>query len=194
MTKQDLNDAVNMAHAWLEASRSKCARGHVGAIAVAATGRILASGYNGTVEGEENCCDHFAALGRRPTREEHRPWSDQFEVHAEINLLAFAARHGIRLEGCTVYATKQPCWQCLKALGQLKIQRMVYDETHSRNDSTAVEWEQFCERRQIEVCRMPAGWRRGVSLPLSSLPGYLTPSEVMGAYRAGSLTGYGNLS
>lgn len=176
-SKEFFNDCVGMQHAWIEASRSKCARGLVGATATSPDGRVLASGYNGTVEGEVNCCDHFAHLGRRPTREEHRPWSDLFEVHAEMNLLAFAARHGIRLEGCTVYCTKQPCWPCLKALGQVRIARLVFDEPHSRNSESQDEWSSFCRRRQIEVFQLPAGWRSIVSVPLSSEARYISPDK-----------------
>lgn len=177
--KRFLNDCIGMQHAWIEASRSKCARGLVGATATSSDGRILASGYNGTVEGEINCCDHFSHLSRRPTREEHRFWSDLFEVHAEMNLLAFAARHGIRLEGCTVYCTKQPCWQCLKALGQVGIARLVFDELHSRNAESKDEWYAFCQRRQIAVYQMPVGWRDSISLPLSSEARYVGPAKAL---------------
>lgn len=152
--KQNLIDMVCMKHAYVEASRSHCARKGVGAIAATPDGRILCTGYNGTAAGEENCVDHFARLrgdSEMPGREEHRDWSDRHEIHAEMNLIIFAARHGIALMGCTLYCTLQPCWQCLKALGQLGIARLVHDQLHSRNADTDLEWLDYCRRRSIRV-------------------------------------------
>ena len=46
-------------------------------------------------------------------------------ISAEANLIAFAARRGIRTEGCTVYVTHMCCAGCAKALIQAGIKKVV---------------------------------------------------------------------
>jgi len=55
-----------------------------------------------------------------------RPTKYMFASHAEANLIAFAAREGIRTKGCTVYATHMPCAACARTLIQAGIHRVVY--------------------------------------------------------------------
>lgn len=45
-----------------------------------------------------------------------RPAKYLYASHAEQNLIAFAAREGIRTAGCTVYVTHHPCADCAKSL------------------------------------------------------------------------------
>ena len=79
----------------------------VGAVLVGPDGEIRLTAYNGPPRGVKD----------KPERLE-RPTKYLFASHAEANLVAFAAREGIRTKGCTVYVTHQPCAGCAKALIQ----------------------------------------------------------------------------
>lgn len=87
----------------------------VGAIAVRDR-RILATGYNGLPSGVN---DH-------PQRMRDRNLKLAMTVHAEANLVAFAARSGVCLAGATCYIWPLPaCSQCGAVLIQADIARVV---------------------------------------------------------------------
>lgn len=75
------------------ASRSTCPRAAVGAV-ITKDNRILSTGYNGAPAGEPHCtevgCDIVNDHCTRAT-------------HAETNAISLAAKHGISLEGATLY-------------------------------------------------------------------------------------------
>lgn len=102
------------------ATRATCPRRHVGAVFVREKS-ILATGYNGSVRGMSHCDDVGCLMV-----EGHCART----VHAEINALAQAARHGVRVEGATVYITAFPCWTCAKALFNAGVGRIVYAEPY----------------------------------------------------------------
>lgn len=87
----------------------------VGAALVGPEGEVRLTGYNGPPKG----------VADTPERRE-RPMKYLFAAHAEANLVAFAAREGIRTKGCTVYVTHACCSGCAKALIQAGIVRVVY--------------------------------------------------------------------
>ena len=47
--------------------------------------------------------------------------------HAEANICNSAAKHGICLDGATIYVTNQPCTTCVKAMVTSGIRRVVFD-------------------------------------------------------------------
>lgn len=115
-------DALLMEMARLLAQRSTCTRRQVGALA-AIEGRVLATGYNGVPSGQTHCIDRGYCVTE----------SDggcQDSVHAEANLVAFAAKHGIALRGATVYTTCAPCIDCAKLLINAGIAQVVYGESY----------------------------------------------------------------
>ncbi|WP_449411040.1 deoxycytidylate deaminase [Methylobacterium komagatae] len=88
----------------------------VGAVLVAQNGRtVLLTAYNGPPAG----------VADLPERRE-RPAKYLFASHAEANLIAFAAREGIRTQGGTVYVTHHPCSACARALIQAGVTAVVY--------------------------------------------------------------------
>lgn len=87
----------------------------VGAVLVGPNKEIRLTGYNGPPQGVYD-------LARR----RERPAKYLYTSHAEANLVAFAARHGIRTEGCVVYVTHHPCASCARALIQAGVTRVVY--------------------------------------------------------------------
>jgi dCMP deaminase len=84
--------------AYAMAERSTCTRLHVGAVA-ATDVRILSTGYNGAPAGTPHCTHPPSEVCNR-------------SVHAEANAVAYAARHGVSLEGAEIYATDSPCYTC----------------------------------------------------------------------------------
>jgi len=145
---------------------SKCVSYKVGAILVK-DGRVIITAYNGTPSGFINCCDQFKntsyAKGT-PTSEDrhmHHEWSNKFEVHAEINAMAFAAKHGISTSSATLYCTHRPCHNCLKSVIPAGIIKVVYmneydkdlwtEETYDLIRSTKMIVERFGQEGKIEV-------------------------------------------
>lgn len=82
----------------------------VGAILVGPDGEIRLTGFNGPPRGVIDS----------PERRE-RPTKYLFASHAEQNLVAFAAREGIRTKDCTVFVTHYPCSACARSLVQAGI-------------------------------------------------------------------------
>lgn len=108
-------DAMLMAMAGVTAMRSTCLRLHVGAV-VARDGRLLGSGYNGAPSGLQHCTPE--------TCNASHPCLNT--VHAEAGLISFSARHGVRLEGATLYVTHCPCSACAGLILNTGIVRVVY--------------------------------------------------------------------
>lgn len=110
---------------------SKCVSRQVAALIVR-EGRIISTGYNGTLKGAPNCCElHDRDLFDRET---HHKWSLANEIHAEQNAIAMAAKSGIRLDGCTCYCSLQPCNACLLLLVQSGIKEIVYIDPYDKCD------------------------------------------------------------
>ena len=111
-----------MSLALLVSKRSTCSRRQVGALAEK-DGRVLVTGYNGAPSGFPHCIDRGGCR-----LDEGGGCLDA--VHAEANLIAFAAKHGISLEGATVYTTCAPCLDCAKLLVNAGIRKVVYWEEY----------------------------------------------------------------
>lgn len=104
---------MEMAH--VTAKRSTCNRLQVGAI-VARDGRVLMTGYNGPASGLPHC-QHSASDG---------PCEDA--VHAEANAIAFAARHGVAVDGAEMFVTHSPCIHCAKLLVNSGLRCVYFDK------------------------------------------------------------------
>jgi len=106
------------------AERSTCRRRHVGAVLVKDK-RILATGYNGVPSMLAHCTE-VGCLREKL----NIPSGTQQELcrglHAEQNAVIQAARHGVVIEGATVYCTNQPCVTCAKILINAGIVEVVY--------------------------------------------------------------------
>ena len=102
---------METAKIWANASR--CSRNKVGAI-IARDGRIIATGYNGTPPGFDNCCEDCDGN----TKEE--------VIHAEQNAILFCARNGLSTLGTTLYVTLSPCPSCAKMIAAAGIEKVFY--------------------------------------------------------------------
>ena len=100
--------------------RSECTRKHVGAV-LTLSNRIIAIGYNGV-------------LPNTPPEEGLDSDGNSKTIHAEANIIAFCARHGIPTEGTTIYVTLQPCMKCAELLVQAGIKNVFYSEDYRCTD------------------------------------------------------------
>src|SRR5688500_11222694 len=93
-------DAYFMNIALAVATRSTCARKHVGAVIVRDK-TILSTGYNGSVRGLPRCDEdgHMMEDGHCVRT-----------IHAETNAIIQAAKNGTAIDGGSIYVTASPCW------------------------------------------------------------------------------------
>lgn len=140
-------DATLMETAALWAQRSTCSRLHVGCV-IARDSRILATGYNGAPAGMPHCDHPCSCIGRWPLRVKgdpnlkHLPACTSqkactISVHAEANTIAYAARHGIALEGAFLYTTHMPCLNCCMLIVNTGIAAVVWKEDY--RDTAGIE-------------------------------------------------------
>ena len=126
--------------AMLASERATCPRMHCGCVLVKDK-YVLATGYNGALPGAAHCYEVGCLVV-----DNHCVRTN----HAEINALCQAARHGVHLDGATVYVTNMPCTACSKALIAAGIVRVVvFSDYH---DTLA---EQFFAESSIELVRLP---------------------------------------
>lgn len=100
------------------AELSYATRLKVGAVAVKEK-RIIAVGFNGTPPGVHNTCEQTNSAGLMETLDS--------VVHAEENLILFAARHGISLINTSIYVTHAPCIICARAILGAGFKELIYE-------------------------------------------------------------------
>lgn len=100
----------------------------------------LASGWNGCPRGVEDKAERYI-----------KPLKNLYVVHAEANLVASAARLGIRLQGCSVLITEyQPCANCAGLLAQAGVAELWYPEEPTSGKPVSEHWtENFNHSRII---------------------------------------------
>lgn len=113
----------------LVATRSTCLRRCVGALLVKER-NILATGYNGAPSGISHCSEAGCLRERLkvPSGERHELCRG---LHAEQNAIIQAARHGVNIDGATLYCTTMPCVICTKILINAGIRRVVFSEGYA---------------------------------------------------------------
>lgn len=137
------------------AQRSTCLRSQVGAVIVK-EGRVVSMGYNGPVSGMPACSSkEVPPTPLHPVGEvdwlkvypdEPETWPEYTggeeghpecmgpgctrSLHAETNAIAFAARAGVSVEGCTMYCTMSPCINCAKVIVNSGIKCLKYMEKY----------------------------------------------------------------
>ena len=109
------------------AQNSYAIRSKVGAILVC-DNHIIAEGWNGRVKSQDNCCEITNLDGTLTTRKD--------VVHAEVNIIYFCAKHGIKTDGTVLYITLSPCATCALAIIQAGIKKVYYHEAY--RDDTGV--------------------------------------------------------
>jgi len=113
MTKHEYICEITMA----AAKKSTCNRAAVGAVIVNEDYEVITTGYNGAPKGIESC----DAIGHA-MKHGHCLRS----VHAELNAIIQAAKHGVSVKGCTMYVTHSPCYHCAKVIINSGITHVMY--------------------------------------------------------------------
>ena len=120
------------------AKRSTCSRASVGAV-ISRDGRPISLGYNGAPAGLPHCtheCNCGAELFPKP---EHLNICASVQpclisVHAEVNALAFAARHGVATDQAELHITFSPCLNCSMLIINAGIIRVCWDQSYRVSD------------------------------------------------------------
>jgi len=97
------------------ARMSSCKKRQVGAV-IAMNDYIIATGYNGTVKGQDNTCECEQGNTKPGV------------IHAEINAIGRCALAGVATNNATMYVTLAPCVDCAKLIITAGISRVVYKE------------------------------------------------------------------
>lgn len=105
-------------------SRATCNRGRSGCVIIKDK-RIICTGYVGSPPGLAHCdeADHMfkKVVDDDGTIRTHCVRT----IHAEQNAICQAARHGISLEGSTLYCTMEPCRTCAMLIASVGVVRVV---------------------------------------------------------------------
>ena len=136
------------------AELSTCTAKAVGALLVD-DNRIIAIGYNGVSSGKKHCNLIFGPDGNEDkknmfndsVRDKHHEWSHINEIHAEENLLGYAARKGIKTEGTIMYVSLSPCIYCAKSIVAHGIKKVLYLCEYDK-DKSGIE---FLKNNNIEA-------------------------------------------
>lgn len=125
------------------AQRSTCLRSQVGALIVK-DNRIVSMGYNGPVSGMPACTQPdllqrilLMSGALEPLGTECMGPGCTRSCHAETNAIAFAARAGVSVEGCTMYCSLSPCINCAKVIVNSGIRELKYLEDY--RDTSGLE-------------------------------------------------------
>ena len=118
-------DQYFMRIAQIVAERATCNRAKIGSVIVKDK-NIIATGYNGSPAGHPHCTEVGCLIyvSRNPDGEEEENCFRT--IHAEINAIAQAAKHGVGIEGADIYVTASPCYHCLKTIMNTGIRRVLY--------------------------------------------------------------------
>jgi len=136
MSSQKEWDATFMQIAHLMAEKSNCVRLGVGAV-ITKDNRIVSCGYNGTPKDFDNCSEVCVGLkfdwAQSSASHMHHLFSEQYEIHAEMNAIIDMAKRGLSPVGCTLYTTICPCKNCAKLVIASGIKRIIFDEYYYRD-------------------------------------------------------------
>jgi dCMP deaminase len=135
----------------LVATRSTCLTCPVGAVIVKDR-QILATGYNGPPPGAAHCTDQGFCYEGLPYCGASRALPSR-SIHAETNAIAYAAKYGVSVQGGVIYATKEPCLACLKAIVAAGIQTVFYETGGDREDYDPVRRD-FVAGGLVELVRL----------------------------------------
>ena len=110
--------------------KSTCKRLKVACLIVR-DGRIVSTGWNGVASKAKHCCD--MDWNDKTFMEDHRIFSKDNEIHAEMNAIAFAAKNGISTNNCVLYCSYSPCIDCAKVIVNSGIKEVYFDKIYDRS-------------------------------------------------------------
>lgn len=131
------------------AGRATCDRGRNGSVLVK-NKRILSTGYVGAPAGLSHC-DDAGHLFKKSLNEDGSIKHNCIRTtHAEQNAIAQAARHGVSIEGATIYTKMVPCLDCVKMIINAGIKRLVCE----RDYHDSVLSKRFLKEAGVELVIM----------------------------------------
>ena len=120
------------------AMRATCDRGRSGCV-ITRDRRIIATGYVGSPPGLPHCDDVGHDMRSVVHGEGRVSQHCVRTLHAEQNAIAHAARHGLSLEGATLYCRMEPCRVCAMLIVSAGIVRVVaHRQYHAAQDSREI--------------------------------------------------------
>ena len=111
--------------------RSTCVRLHVAALLIK-DGRIISSAYNG-VQSKALECKTFFANNPEKIALDHHDFAEKYEIHAEMNAIAIAAKEGICVKNTVIVCSIVPCCNCGKLIIASGIKEVYYVDEYDRN-------------------------------------------------------------
>lgn len=174
---QRLEAHLKTAKAYAELSYAQ--RLKVGAVLIK-DDRIISIGYNGMPSGIDNTCEDVVKRQKvTPTKRInvltqmpiHK--TEEYEelvtkpglVHAEMNVIAFAAKNGMSTDQCIMIVTHAPCHECSKLIIQSGIKKVIYETEYRLRDGIdfleecGVKVERFQNAKEENRSSTAAGGR-----------------------------------
>lgn len=148
-------DETFMTMALVMSKRTACRYHSIASIFVNEDNKIVATGYNGPTRGDMHCNEAGCAKvdGDPKTGKLRRCRGAHSEINAIMN-----AGNPAKLKESTLYITGSPCYDCMKALNNVGVKRIVYYQEYTRIkdgkngiESEFWEVEDLCKRRGIKL-------------------------------------------
>jgi dCMP deaminase len=114
-------------------TKSKDPTTKVGAVVIGSQHQVLGTAFNGLPMGVYDNPTPDMDFNNRYTKEKKYDYMS----HAEANIIALAARHGVRLDGAKLFVNLQPCCECTKLIIQAGIK-----EVYCRKDEGTGGWRE----------------------------------------------------
>lgn len=130
MEKRESWDSYFMRLAEESAKRSKDPKTQVGSCIVK-NKKVLSLGYNGA---PRNFPDSEVPLSNEGLEIQNKKSS--YMCHSELNAILNYRGPLSDLENATIYVTLSPCHECIKALIQVGIKKIIYKEDYHKVDIT----------------------------------------------------------
>lgn len=110
----------------LVAKRSTCLRRQIGAVIVK-DHQVLATGYNGAPTGTTHCSDLPGGCMREKLQIESGTRHELCRAcHSEQSAITQAAKHGVSINGATLYCNTRPCSICARLIINSGIRKVYY--------------------------------------------------------------------
>jgi dCMP deaminase len=123
------------------AKRATCDRGMSGCVIVKGR-RIIATGYVGAPSGLPHC-DEAGHLIKKVLNGDNTTSQHCIRTtHAEANAIAQAAKHGVSVNGATLYCKMEPCLDCAKLIINSGISRVVCEKKYHSAQHTRSYFKQ----------------------------------------------------
>ncbi len=137
------------------AQRTSCINHQIGCVFVDDMHRIITVGYNGAIRGDLNCNEvGCAKVHGDPAG---GPLKRCRGAHSEMNAIINCMQPE-RLRGTTLYITTFPCYDCMKALVQAGVKKIIYKHEYRRvvsaneKESEDEAWE-LARKMNIEIIK-----------------------------------------